>query len=887
MRQAFLLAISALLLCSCNESVKYGAACANGDIPRCIDDYHYVKCVSGLNQTESCCSDAAIADGTCESICLMQPSGAVCATIEVEGDKPECGNGRVESGELCDGQDLNGNSCKNKYGMNAKGLAVCDPVTCTVRYDDCVADTTKCGDGIIDPGEDCDGDALDDHTCAGDVAGSTGTLKCTDKCRFDYSGCHLPSCGNGQIDAGESCDTTVPESLSCADFIYGANGDLSCSNLCQIDTSGCSIPKVGDRCYNSDSFNNGGCDENGRHFYCKNGFVHFEECIGVAETENSACTVLQLDDDHYKSACVKKRDVCDNPGEIQRRCAQINSYQTALNICAHDAVSGNNYWIETENPRYESCPYSCIWETGTCGLLSQLDTVSCERGDEPVCEGNVAVNCESMKNGAAYSAHACNDKCVVYDFGDQYYKMAACVFENEDKCEVGDPDIQVCYGDTLVTLECDKVLNETSGYRVTVDLEDCPNGCDPDTNQCFKLIDTEGTRCSSRSKSSCIDQDTLHYCDEDKRFASRACIGADGSRGLCLVDNDVASCYEPCSDDGALRSRCVTESDSLSYTITEICTNVDGKLVYKQTDYEECVRWGCTVDGTGCFKFLDTDGEDCSGDASECVGNIASSCKNGKKQSVDCTFYGDNYICATLSDAGGRCMETCNNVDEEKDVCLYDDEEGYVTVTQKCTKDENGELVIKTVALEPCSDGCNDTWDGCVSCTPGDIKTNCSNYSGEYGVTFYLECLQNGDSTYWTYMIHNGEYVYDLCPNWCNEEETACNKVIDIQGEVCDDTFAGRCVDEYSVVCSSSGHVSAEKCPENTSCHSSPATGFTSCTGTCTQPRSPYIFCYTFPEHGSYLYRASCERVDGGLYGFEEVLQKCPQDCNANGTACK
>ncbi|MCB9705889.1 MAG: lamin tail domain-containing protein [Myxococcales bacterium] len=46
-----------------------------------------------------------------------------------------------------------------------------------------------CGDGTIDPGEECDGDALDDKTCAdvGDFDG--GALACSDACAFDTSGC--------------------------------------------------------------------------------------------------------------------------------------------------------------------------------------------------------------------------------------------------------------------------------------------------------------------------------------------------------------------------------------------------------------------------------------------------------------------------------------------------------------------------------------------------------------------------------------------------------------------------------------------------------------------------------------------------------------------------
>ncbi len=62
----------------------------------------------------------------------------------------------------------------------------------------------RCGDGVIDPGEQCDD--------ANDVDG--------DGC----NGCKLPSCGNGIVDPGEQCDDGVP----------GLSGD-GCSSRCLLE----------------------------------------------------------------------------------------------------------------------------------------------------------------------------------------------------------------------------------------------------------------------------------------------------------------------------------------------------------------------------------------------------------------------------------------------------------------------------------------------------------------------------------------------------------------------------------------------------------------------------------------------------------------------------
>ncbi|MBN2556756.1 MAG: right-handed parallel beta-helix repeat-containing protein [Anaerolineales bacterium] len=91
---------------------------------------------------------------------------------------PECGNGVIESGETCDGdnltQCLSGQICKN--------------CRCTT-----VIEMPICGDGDVDEGEQCDGDDL--TLC---LSGQT-----CDNCRCVT---HIELCGNGVIDEGEQCD---------------------------------------------------------------------------------------------------------------------------------------------------------------------------------------------------------------------------------------------------------------------------------------------------------------------------------------------------------------------------------------------------------------------------------------------------------------------------------------------------------------------------------------------------------------------------------------------------------------------------------------------------------------------------------------------------------
>jgi len=112
----------------------------------------------------------------------------------------------------------------------------------------CIFDTTNCtscGNGALDPEEECDGiDFGGSATCADINAGSaTEPLLCTDSCTIDLSNCS--GCGNGTIAAPEDCEpgygpNAKPDlgGQSCEGLGYDG-GDLDCSKSCRFDEGGC------------------------------------------------------------------------------------------------------------------------------------------------------------------------------------------------------------------------------------------------------------------------------------------------------------------------------------------------------------------------------------------------------------------------------------------------------------------------------------------------------------------------------------------------------------------------------------------------------------------------------------------------------------------------
>jgi len=181
----------------------------------------------------------------------------------------QCGDGILQyPAEACDGalwpagdSTTTAPSCKQTSTQWGAGMLKCS-ASCTVDLSDCRA--TTCGDGIASGSEECDGQdfaastaCADDHN---DGAFTGGTLKCKSDCTYDTSGC-TSLCGNGKLDPGEDCDGSLRSAdftgKTCTDyaipshvaFPFGgavdyAPGPLTCEKDCRIYPSdgSCKIP---------------------------------------------------------------------------------------------------------------------------------------------------------------------------------------------------------------------------------------------------------------------------------------------------------------------------------------------------------------------------------------------------------------------------------------------------------------------------------------------------------------------------------------------------------------------------------------------------------------------------------------------------------------------
>jgi hypothetical protein len=167
-------------------------------------------------------------------------------------DGTYCFDGRIDPGEECDLLNLGGKTCASIDPSKPSGTPICGGCKLTNRG--CKATQNLCGNGRIDPGEACDGTNLGGVTCARFVTepGTTpaGSVRCLPSCQLDARDCRDPTysipgkCGNGILETDESCDGLAVEQRSCADIEnfagYYGEGPVGCNADCiNFDTSQC------------------------------------------------------------------------------------------------------------------------------------------------------------------------------------------------------------------------------------------------------------------------------------------------------------------------------------------------------------------------------------------------------------------------------------------------------------------------------------------------------------------------------------------------------------------------------------------------------------------------------------------------------------------------
>lgn len=249
-------------------------------------------CGSSHNQCSlTCCSDGCVEISTnsrhcgqCEHAC---PEGQICslgkcqctgqltqcssACVDLSSDPQNCG----QCGLACPNADdlslhLNYSSCINascSFGC-IDGYRDMDGI----KDNGCETPIYVCGNGMLDPNEDCDQNAFGYQNCQTVMGtGYAGTLKCHENCTFDTSSCinttdtptETSECGNAKAEDGEVCDLTDLRQHTCEELLgEGYTGTLKCSSDCRtFETENCTAPTSEPICGNGELEGSESCDK--------------------------------------------------------------------------------------------------------------------------------------------------------------------------------------------------------------------------------------------------------------------------------------------------------------------------------------------------------------------------------------------------------------------------------------------------------------------------------------------------------------------------------------------------------------------------------------------------------------------------------------------------
>lgn len=645
------------------------------------------SCGNGIVDPNEACDDGNIMDGDgCSHDCKR------------EG----CGNGNVDPGEDCDppGSTTNGGivcsaDCKFEVCGNGKidpdnheqcddGSNNSDTPCTTPAYnnppDTCSNCTTSCTIRTVI------GPSCGNHVC--DVGDGENITNCAQDCA---------GCGNGAIDPGEDCDNG------------SGNTDTACPtpaynnppNTCSTCTTSCTVktvlgPYCGDAvCSDGENFSTCPTDCTG----CGNGVVEGnEQCDNGAQNTDTPCATPAYHNPPLTcSTCTTSctTDIVTGPYCGDGLCANGETKTS----CPADCTGCGNGKIESgeqcdngtgntnqpcPTPAYHNPPNAC----STCTLTCTLDTVvgpycgdgACNNGETKT---TCPADCSGCGNGLLEGSEQCDDGALNTDTAcatPAYHNPPNTCSTCTNSCTVKIVTGPFC-GDGL----CNNSETKTScpedcsgcGNGIVEGTEQCDNGGANTNTSCTVAYHNPPLTCSNCTTSCTLNIVTGAYCGDG------ACNNSE-TKNTCPADcggcgNGVIETGEQCDDGNANTNTVCTVTtynnppDTCS-TCTKTCTvNIQegpycGDGTCQGADGE--TKTTCPADCSGCGNGILETGEECDDGAlntnTACTApayhnppNTCSTCSTSCHIStVIGTYCGDN-ICQSATENKTSCPDDC------------------------------------------------------------------------------------------------------------------------------------------------------------------------------------------------------------------------------------
>ncbi|MFH2008436.1 MAG: DUF4215 domain-containing protein [bacterium] len=326
----------------------------------------------------------------------------------------------------------------------------------------------NCGDGIVDPDEQCDDGNLVDH----DGCSATCVLE--------------TYCGNSVVEYGEECDDGNSQpgdgcNASCETEVGCGNGSLEVGEQCDddnlVDGDGCSAL----------------CLDEQMGAVCGNGIMELGEgCEDGNTVAGDGCSPDCVREDGCGNGVEEGIEQCDDGNNISGDGCSAD--------CHVEYICGNNVCEESSYETCEACPSDCCPACGNgvldageeCDDGNNDDGDGCSGGcadEQPgaVCGNGIWEQGEECEDGNTDNQDGCSDTCEVeFECGDQVCESAmgeTCALCQPDCCpNCGNGVREVnrgeqCDWNDLGGLDCEDFCYD--GGTLT-----CTSGCTFDVSQC-------------------------------------------------------------------------------------------------------------------------------------------------------------------------------------------------------------------------------------------------------------------------------------------------------------------------------------------------------------------------------------------------------------------
>ncbi len=347
----------------------------------------------------------------------------------------------------------------------------------------------RCGDGILDPGEECDNGVNNSDTLA-------------DTCRTT---CELPWCGDGVVDpgGGEECDDG-----------NAVNGD-GCSTECLEEVEGCGngVIDPGEECDDGNLEDGDGCDSQCQSEFCGNGTIEpGEECDDGADNSNTRADACRID--------------CTLP------------------YCGDDVPDTGEECDDGNNTSGDGCSDTCTFEEGVCGNGVIDPGEECDDGnvlDGDGCDSSCAFEAGTCGNGQLESGEQCDDGNTVDGDGcDATCQLESAVCGNGTVEPGEECDDGALNSNTLADACRNNCQEAHCGDSVVDTGEQCDDGNTSSGDGCDHNCQTEVVPgCGNGTV------DPGETCDDGN---TTACDGCSASCQTEVCGNGVKECAETCDD---------------------------------------------------------------------------------------------------------------------------------------------------------------------------------------------------------------------------------------------------------------------------------------------------------------------------------------------------